>query len=168
MSIFTKLKNVKKKWIIITAIILVVLIAGGITASVLHENFEHRDGGHKNSNEYQVYSNLLYLENTDALKLTSEQAKALLPLVQKLPNTNSTTQPGVLKSIYEQLTPQQYYTLFTGTNNYVGEKGHGKMGRGGFGGMRGFAPERNKTSVMSDTLKDVVIKMLKDKSQSAQ
>ena len=165
MKVLEKLKTVKRKWIYLTAALIVVVLAGGIIAAVLHESFDDRKDEHKGINLYQAYSDLLYLENTNDLKLTPDQAKALVPLVEKLSTTTDKTAVSELeKNIYTQLTPQQYYALLKGSDNEPKGKSEKRYGRhkdeseGSFERGGREDDERGR----SDTIKDVVLKMLND------
>jgi hypothetical protein len=167
MSIWGKLKTVKRKWMYLVVAIIVVGLAGGITAKALHERCEGKNGENKEITSYQTYYDLLYLENTTDLKISPEQAKALVPVVEKLSTaTDKTTVTDLEKSIYKLLTPEQYYALLNGSNTNINEKGRGKSGqrKGGFEGgfMRGEGFDKGKG--LEDTIKDVVLNMLKDKS----
>lgn len=168
MKVLEKLKTIKRKWIYIGLALLIVVVGLGGTAAVLHERFDEHNRGEKDINGYQTYYDLLYLENTDNMKLSSEQAKAILPLAEKLASADKTTQPDLEKSIYAQLTPQQYYSLLNGNDNTGMERGNTKYknGRKGeeFKGERGRGEDGKHPNGKNDSLKDVVIKMLKDKS----
>ena len=167
MSVLGKLKTIKRKWIYLAVALIVVVLAGGISAKVLHERFEDKNGEDKGINSYQTYYDLLYLENTNDLKISLEQAKALVPLVEKLSTTTDKTAiSDVEKNIYKQLTPQQYYALLNGVNNDSNGKDQEMYGRhkGGFEGRFKRGEGKDEERGMSDTIKDVVLKMLKDKS----
>jgi hypothetical protein len=126
MKIFEKLKTVKKKWLVLTSVLVLIVAIGGVCGTVMHMrygfNYMHNDKGN-----LQTYYNLLYLENTDTLKLTKDQAKALLPLAEKLSTADKTTQADILKNIYNQLSPEQYSVLINGrANNAVAYNAVGK------------------------------------------
>lgn len=165
MKVMEKLKTIKRKWIYLTAALIVVVVAGGITAEALHERFDGRNDEHERINSYQTYTDLLYLENTNDLKLTSAQAKALAPLVEKLSTaTDKTAVSDLEKNIYTQLTPQQYYALLNGSNNGPNGKYWEIYGRhkGESEGRFESGDGEDDVRGMSDTIKDVVLKMLND------
>lgn len=168
MKVLEKLKNIKRKWIYIGLALLIVVVGLGGTAAVLHERFDEHNKGEKDVNGYQTYYDLLYLENTDNMKLSPEQAKAILPLAEKLASADKTTQPDLEKSIYAQLTPQQYYSLLNGNDNTGTERGNKKYKNDKkgeeFRGARKGGEGLEKTDITVKSLQDVVIKMLKDKS----
>jgi hypothetical protein len=166
MNIVGKLKTIKRKWIYLAVVVIVVALAGGIAAKVCHERFEDRNGENKGMNSYQTYYDLLYLENTNDSKISPEQAKVLVPLVEKLSTTTDETALSNLeKDIYKQLTPGQYYNLLN-SNNSLNGKNHEKLGRNrdGFEGGFKYGKGENEGKMMYITIKDVVLKMLKDKS----
>jgi hypothetical protein len=166
MNIVGKLKTIKRKWIYIAAAIIVVALAGGVATKVCHERFEDKNGEHKGLNSYQTYYDLLYLENTNDLKISAEQAKVLVPLVEKLSTTVDKTALSDLESnIYKLLTPEQYYNLLNVGNNGSNGKNHEMFGRkrGGFEGGNKFGKGENEGNIMDGTIKDIVVKMLKDK-----
>ena len=166
MAILQKLKTMKKKWLCLIAVVVVLLLAAGIAAAALHERFDRHEG-ERSAATYQTYYDLLYLENVDTLKLTPDQAKTLEPLVEKLnAASDKTTKNDLEKNIYMQLTPQQYYAVLNnGNQNVMMSKRdeHGRFGEG-FSGrfQRGFDEE--KGSSPADSIKDVVLNMLKAES----
>ena len=88
-----------------------------------------------------------------------------MPLVEKLSTTTDKTAISDLeKSIYTQLTPQQYYALLNGNSNETNIKDQEGYGRhrdeseGRFERCGGEDDERG----MSSMIKDVVLKMLND------
>jgi len=169
MKVLEKLKTIKRKWIYIGLALLIVVVGLGGTAAVLHERFDEHNKGEKEVNGYQAYYDLLYLENTDNMKLSPEQAKAILPLAEKLATADKNTQTETVKSIYAQLTPQQYYSLLNENDNTGTERGNtkyknGKKGEEEFRGERGGSEDWKYANGRNGSLKDVVIKMLKDKS----
>lgn len=76
----------------------------------------------------------MYLENFQSMKITQEEAKAILPLVDRLASsTDQNLQRDLAKEIYGQLTPQQYATLLdqgkgSGENGFKGENLDVEMG----------------------------------------
>lgn len=165
MKLLVKLKNIKRKWICIGLVIVIIITGIGILGAILHERLEHRDG-EKGINNYQVYYDLLYLENTNNMLLSSSQAKAILPFAEKLSSADETTQKDIIKSIYDQLTPQQYYLLLNGDNKNGTEPGNFRRGKGKeeFRGDRKRDEWNHSNLRNSDSLKDIVLKMLKDQS----
>lgn len=162
MSIVKKVKDVKRKWIYIVLVVVIVLIAGGITAYAMHEHGDHHHGRHgdkKASISYEAYYNVLYLQNTDNLKISKEEAKALLPLFQKLSATTDKTsekdKDTITTNIYKQLNSQQYYALISNGNNDK-NKGNGKFE------CRHNKAKEYKNGDINDSIKDVVTKMLTD------
>lgn len=118
MGILQKLKNINKKWFYVL-FILIILGIGGAALKFIHE----RNDEDKAENNYlekanPMYLDLLYLESSDNLKISPEQAKVILPLVEKVDKSNSQTEFNLLKSIYSELNPQQYQAILTRNDNY--------------------------------------------------
>ena len=165
MSIFSKVTPSKRKLTYVVLALVVVLALGGIIGVIMHHEHHNYKGEHHNyskedkkiNQSYQVCYNLLYLENTDNMKLSSDEAKALIPLVQKLSTTSTkTNQTDLIKNIYKQLNSQQYYALLNNGNNLSGENRNEGKDR--------FEKDKNKENIMGDTSKDIVVKMLNDVS----
>jgi len=161
MGLLNKLKTVKKKWVYLSIGLIAIMIFGCAATAIVHHRFDRGEGEH-NSQAYQAYYDLLRIENTDNLKLTSEQAKAILPLVDQLNKTTEEKGQGdIIKNIYSNLTSQQYYSLLT--DNKASENGKGaKGGRGEKGRRDSFEGKRGEANVSGGALEAVVLKMLKD------
>lgn len=184
MSFMQKLKSINRKWIYIAAAVLIVLVAGSIAGRVLHRGFEMRYMKSQIENSNPIYHDILYLENTSALKLAPDQAKAMIPLAEKMNTaTDKTVKSDLSKQLYSLLTPQQYQALSTGGNNRGSmgpgygpqsnpnngmEKRNGRDGnekgrmdshRFGAGYSNGYNNAREKA------LPDVVMKLLKTRSE---
>lgn len=159
MGFVSKLKTVERKWIFLSLGIIIIIAL--CFSAVAHERFEKGDR-YNNFKAYQAYYDLLQIENTGNLKLSSDQAKALLPLVQQLnKTTDEQGQADIIKNIYSSLTSQQYYSLLTDNksseNSEKAKGGHGEKIRG-----NGFEGVREKSDVSGSVLESVVEKMLKD------
>jgi hypothetical protein len=165
MKIFERLKQVKKKWICLAAVLLVILVVGGVTTKVLHERFDGKENKHKDVGVYQTYYDLLYLENTKDTKISAAQAKVLLPEVEKLSKANSKSQAALVKDIYKQLSAKQYYTLLSNENKNYSHKDNEGEGRERENERKSFrhGNDGNKSNIFGNTIKDVVINMLKSK-----
>jgi hypothetical protein len=161
MGIFQNLKTGKRKWFYVVMIIGVLLV-GGIVGKIVHQRFEDRYGNHKDMSAYQIYYDLLYLENNDNTKIATEQAKSLLPQIEKLSTAGRVTQTNLLKNIYEQLTPQQYYALLTTRNKPDKNEGDGVWGRFKRELGNKLKHGRNKMNIRDEILRDIIVKMLKD------
>jgi hypothetical protein len=161
MGLINKLKTVKKKWIYLSLGLIAVVIVGSAATIAVHERFESKDGDH-NSQAYQAYYDLLRIENTDNMKLSAEQAKAILPLIEQLNKTTEEQgQADIIKNIYSNLTSQQYYSLLT--ENKSSENINEARGGHGEGNKRDkFEGRRDKSNVSNSALEAVVLKMLKD------
>jgi len=129
----------------------------------------------------QVDLDLVFLEKVSSTKVTPDQAKEILPLMEKLSaTTDLTVQSDLAKQVYGMLTPAQYLilmdrqTLTISTNNQVnqgnpksrdnksgkeirGGKGHDFPEGGSFSGKGSQDPKEQ-------ALSSVVIKMLNDRS----
>jgi hypothetical protein len=162
MGIFQKLKTVKGKWLYLGLVVLVLLVTVGIAGKIVHHHFEERYGGYNNLSGYQTFYDLLYLENTANTKISTEQAKTLMPLVEKLSNVDKTAQIQLMKNIYEQLTPEQYYTLLTANRQRVSGEDAGKWGRLKRELEHKWRHGRDKKNIRNEILKDIVVKMMKD------
>jgi hypothetical protein len=165
MRLFGKLKTIKRKWIYLIIAIVIIALAGGIAAKIVCERHEGKND-EKGINSYQTYYDLLYLENTDNLKILPAQAKVLLPLVQKLATADEATQQDLVNNIYKQLSPQQYYSILNEGNKTDIGNGNERFGNNKreFGGKFGRGDRNEKSNNQSDPLKDIVLNMLKDKS----
>ena len=150
---FEKLKILNKKWFYFIFIIAILGIGGVIAGKLVDERYEM-----KSEKAYPVLANginldLLYLENTKSLQLTQDQAKELLPLVEKLGAKTETDQLGLVQKIYTLLNPQQYLALVNkeGTTMSQGRKDSPEHGH-----------KNELVNVKEKAMGDVVIKMLKD------
>jgi hypothetical protein len=161
MGLFQNFKMVKRKWLYLILII-GILIVGGIAGKFVHRRFEERYGDRKGMSTYQIYYDLLYLENNDNTKIATEQAKSLLPQIEKLSTAGRATQTDLLKNIYEQLTPQQYYALLTASNKPDKNEGDGVWGRFKRELGNKLKHGRNKMNIRDEILRDIIVKMLKD------
>lgn len=184
MSFIQKLKNINRKWIYITAAILVVLIVGCFAIRGFHRGFEMRQQKYQIENYTPLYQDILSLENSASLKITPDQAKSLLPIVEKLNTTDKTVKAALSKQAYALLTPQQYQALSNGGRNLGpmepgngfqkspnsskerekgmgGDRGKGRMDNQRFG--HGFSNGYN--NAREQALPDVVMKLLKTRSQ---
>ena len=117
MSILRKLKGVKKRWYLL---LIVVLIIGGSAAVRFDHAYQNKTlaSGEMGSQIYrQVDLDLIHLENFVTAKITPVQAKAMLPLVERLSSTTDpNTQLDLAKQVYGMLTPVQYAILMDGKN----------------------------------------------------
>lgn len=158
----------QKKWSI-GIIVGVVLLAGvggaGIYAA---RNYCQKVGLSRTARlqaDSPVYMDLLYLNTINGLKLTPTQAQAILPLVEKLKDADSSSTAELSKEIYAQLNAQQYLVL---------ESGNGPrrvMGIREMPMMEGRLHtngDNHGQSVRQAALPDVVIKQLKDLAAQAQ
>lgn len=161
MGLFQKFQTVKRKWLYLVLVI-AVLVVVGIAGKIVHQRFEDRYGNHKDMSTYQIYYDLLYLENTDNTKIATEQAKTLLPQIEKLSTVGRAAQTDLYKNIYEQLTPQQYYALLTARNKPDQKEGKGIWGRFKRELGNKFKHGRNKINIRDEILRDITIKMLTD------
>lgn len=179
MSVKEKLKGIKKRWYLLTVLILIIAIGGVVKYSV-ETHFKAQIATERVQQTYQLIGNdLLYLENFQSMKITQEEAKALLPLVDRLASsTDQNLQRDLAKEIYGQLTPQQYATLLdqgkgSGENELNGKNRDGELRKSGehgkentekdFRGDRKF--NKNGNTIREEALNNVVEKMLSDRSQ---
>lgn len=127
MSFFEKLKGINRKWFYLLIVIVIMVIGGGIAGEVVHERHEKNGEKYNPAVANSVYLDLLYLENNDSLKVTPDQAKAILPLIEKLAADTTTAQIDLVQKIYSSLSPQQYQALLNGGSNYLVPKNGGKQ-----------------------------------------
>jgi len=125
MDIFKKLKNLNKKWYLLLVAVLVIGAGSGMAAKFYYrQQFEKARQANIGLQIVRLVDmDLLYLEDTSTTKLSPDQAKAILPLIEKLSTANSSSSPSVTdltKQIYENLFPVQYQALMN----------HGKLGTG--------------------------------------
>lgn len=182
MSIFKKMKTVKKRWYLL--LIIIVLIIG--SSAVIRFNYAQqfrtlataKMGSQVNR---QLDLDLVLLEKVSSTKITPVQAKEILPVMEKLSTaTDLTTQSDLAKQVYGMLTPAQYSILMDSQNQNVrssnqanqenpshrnnqgrkevrGAKGHDFLEGGSFYGKGSQDPKEQ-------ALSSVVIKMLNDRS----
>ena len=131
MSFLEKLKGINRKWFYLLVIIAILVIGGGIAGKVVHERHEKNGGKYSPAVADSVYLDLLYLESSDNLKITPDQAKAILPLVEKLAAGTTTAQLDLVQKIYSTLSPQQYQALLNSGSNYPAPKKGEKPNRRG-------------------------------------
>jgi hypothetical protein len=162
MGVFQKLKMAKRKWLYWGLVFVVLLLAAGIAGKIVHHRFEERYGRYNDLSGYQTFYDLLYLENTANTKISAEQAKMLIPLVEKLSTVTKTGQIQLIKNIYEQLTPEQYYTLLTVNRETVSGESEGKWGRLKRALEHKWGHGSDKEKIKNQILKDIVVKMVKD------
>lgn len=162
MGMFERLKSVKKFYLVLALVM--VLMVGGAAVKIVHHHFEERSGEDNLLSAYQTYYNLLYLENTNNAQITPEQAKTLLPLTEKLVTVDSSTQMKLIKNIYHQLTPSQYYAVLT-NSSYINPKEEYSRWEEFREELthRRWRRENDQKSIRAETLKEVIVKMLKDK-----
>jgi hypothetical protein len=173
---FGKLKNLNKKWYLLLVLIILLGLCGGLAAKIylrqqLQKNIQANGGVQM---VRSVEQDLLYLDSTSTLKLSPDQAKTILPLVEKMSASNTTSSPSIndlAKQAYEVLTPVQYQALIdygkSVTGNVEKERQDGKK-ENRRGDSREFEKTEHNTKGIADpktdALKDIVIKMLKERS----
>ncbi|MGE5415850.1 MAG: hypothetical protein ACM3UZ_03660 [Acidobacteriota bacterium] len=182
-----------KKWIYgIGAALVVVVAIALIAGACFHHRFDGRFSDRNASLASPVLSDLMYVGTSPDLKLTPEQAKAILPLVEKLNKLSATkvtdetkeeaNQKAIAdlnKQIYAQLTVQQYQALNSkdkiAANGNMPPQflGKVKMDKRGHGEEREFRGKDEfsgcgnmcgygQGSARTQAMPDIVIKMLKD------
>ncbi|AET68447.1 hypothetical protein Desor_2918 [Desulfosporosinus orientis DSM 765] len=122
---FEKLKKLNRKWYLL--LVLVILLGGGGSFAAKYylrqqfqKNMQANAGVHMTMS---VEQDLLYLDNTSSLKLSPDQAKAILPLVEKMSNSDTNSSVSIndlAKQVYESLTPVQYQALTHYGNPVIG------------------------------------------------
>jgi len=180
VSIKEKLKGIKKRWYLLTALILIVAI-GGVAKFSIETHVRGQFGSENVPQTYQIVcTDLLYLENFQSMKITQEEAKVMLPLVDRLASSiDQNLKRDLAKEIYGQLTPQQYATLLdqegSRANVLSGRNQDGELKKGkgeergkysrekDFNGDREF--DKNGNTIREQALSSVVEKMLTDRSQ---
>lgn len=175
MNLWEKLKKIKKKWYLLLLALLIIGAAGGAAAHVRYEPLhEQQKAAQASAQAYrEVYTDLLYLENFATLKVTPDQAKEILPLIDQLTAADSSTQAELAKQVYSVLTPLQYQALLShqGSLNHESTKNgrddRDKSERHGFdqdsNGRENF-DGKDIQSPREQALEGVVSKMLKDRS----
>ena len=170
---FEKLKNLKKKWYLLLVLILLLGAGGGLAAKYYfrQQNIQANIGVQLTRS---VEQDLLYLDNNSTLKLSPDQAKAILPLIEKMSTSNANSSPSIsdlTKQVYEILSPVQYQALIDygepGTGKVESEREYGKKGNRRGDGREFEKVEFNSKGIgdpKADALKDIVIKMLKEGS----
>ncbi|TGE34983.1 hypothetical protein E4K67_27770 [Desulfosporosinus fructosivorans] len=163
---FKKLKNLNKMWYLLLVLILLLGAGGGLAAK-----YYLRQANIGVQTARSVEQDLLYLDSTSTFKMSPDQAKTILPLIEKMSTSDTNSSPSIndlAKQVYEILTPVQYQTLTdhgklgTGKAESDGKKGNRR------GDSRGF--EKVGFNIIgigdpkADALYDIVIKMLKERS----
>ena len=182
MKLSDRLKNVNKKWylLLILVVLLIVGIGGGIAVrkSIRHHYARARSAEMSMQIFREVCTDLVYLEKFQTLRVTPEQAREMLPLVDQLSAAGPPSQAPLAKQIYGALTPQQYATLLDKPDMLAGGRPWDHEGkrcflRGGwfFHGDREFEKHKGFSregylyeGPKQQALGDVVIKMLKARS----
>lgn len=173
-----KLKKLNKKWYLL--LVLAILVGGGGGFAVKYyfrqqfqKNMQANAGVHMTMS---VEQDLLYLDNTSSLKLSSDQAKAILPLVEKMSSSDTNSSVSIndlAKQVYESLNPIQYQALTQienpGKRNIEKdgeERDHNKDNRR----EDNHQFEDNEHYIKdigdpkADALQNIVVKMLKERS----
>ncbi len=171
MKLFERLKNVNKKWYLLLVIVLVIGAGGSIAAKIYFKqhNKRTREDNIVVRRVRLVEMDMLYIENSTTLKLTPDQAKQILPLIEKMSTSNSTSQTNLSRQIYEDLSPLQYQALMEHEKS-VESKGievrgddkdrHRHEDQYEFKKIKG----KGYGDPKEDALNSVVIKMLKERS----
>ncbi|EGW36886.1 hypothetical protein [Desulfosporosinus sp. OT] len=173
---FEKLKNHNKKWYLLLVLIILLGACGGLAARFyLRQQFQQNMQVNIGAQMARsVEQDLLYLDNTSTLKLSPDQAKAILPLIEKVSTSNTNSSPSIndlAKQIYEILNPVQYQALIDSSKSVAGNVEE-KRQDGKKGNRRENSREFEKSEHITkgitdpkvDALKDIVIKMLKERS----
>lgn len=169
MNILNKLKTINKKWIYLLVSLIIIAIIAAVIGGIYCDNLEKN---YKESHYWlssPVYADLLYLENTDTLKVTPEQAKTILPLLEQIPAAEPALRMEIAKKIYLELTPQQYQTLLSNSGKlmYLSDNHSDKEKYDGENSYREdhFGKGNEKyDSIREQVLPDIVIKLLKTRS----
>lgn len=170
MRILENLKKVKKRWYILILFVLVVGGAGGAW-----EVYERSSQPVRVSE--QIFTDLVYLESVPGFKLTPEQAKGILPLVNQLASAqDSKSQNDLERQIYASLNPSQYSQLIRKENEgNTLDSNRGDKGENDRGDLEDHKRDYKRsdredfgreglTDPKKEALKDIVIKMLQDRS----
>lgn len=170
MSLKQKLGGIKKRWYFLIALILLVAIGGGFSYRwMMHDRTSQVS--RQSQQAYQlVCSDLLYLENFQTMKITQDEAKTILPLMDQLAaSTDPNIQSGLTKEIYGQLNPQQYESLLQQQKSNNESRVKGKDYERGLDkkeeDFNGDRKLKNGSSIREQALGNVVQKMLTDRSQ---
>ncbi|ODA38795.1 hypothetical protein [Desulfosporosinus sp. BG] len=171
-----KLKSLNKKWYLLLALIILLGGGGGIAAKFYSRQQQQMNMQANVAAQMarSVEQDLVVLDNSSTLKLSPEQAKAILPLIEKMPAATTTSSPSIndlVKQVYEILTPVQYQTLTdygkSVTKNIDKERQDGEEGNQR-GERREFQKAEHNTKGIADpktdAIQDIVIKMLKERS----
>ncbi|MCL4440520.1 hypothetical protein [Desulforamulus aeronauticus] len=176
MQLFEKLKKINKKWYLTLAAILVIGATGSAGAEYY---FDQQAAAAKTERvslqaSREAVEDLLYLEKQETLKLSPDQAKTLLPLVEKISTTSdATSRTDLAKQIYQTLTPDQYQAVSEqnkqdhrdvrvkkdGKDRHDDEREHE---------FKGEADLKGTQSPKADALNQVVIQMLKTRGSETQ
>lgn len=172
---FEKLKNLNKKWYLL--LVLIIFFGAGCG---LYVKFYHIQQFQKNMQASTgeqiartVEQDLLYLDTTSTLKLSPDQAKAILPLIEEMSTSFTNSLPTIndgAKKVYEILTPAQYQALINYepvTGNVEKDRQEGKKNNRLWDNRKFDNTEHNAMGIAdpkADALKDIVIKMLKERS----
>ncbi len=140
MKLWDKFKNINKKWYLLLIAVLILGIAGGI---IVKKSIKYRYARLRSREAplqafQQVCMDLIYLEKFQTLKVTPEQAKEILPLVDQLSAAGSSSKPTLAKQIYGTLTPQQYEILLERQDILAGGRERERYHKRGFHGERDF------------------------------
>lgn len=165
MTILEKLKTINKKWryLLMGAIVFGLLIV--FSGALLHWKFDKDYVQFNPVKTSAVYRDLILLENTVNLKISPEQAKAILPLVEKMTNADDNVKTDLSNQVYSQLNPQQIQLLLNRGDSIRQERKSGSpRGEDEFS-KREFEniKSRENNDILVQSLPEVTIRMLKEK-----
>lgn len=173
MSLWTRVQGIKKRWyVLLVALLLVAGISGA--HFYVRQHFQKVASNGVNLVNRQVDLDLIYLENYPTQKITTDQAKQILPILDRLNGTtDSKVQQDLAQQIYGQLTPAQYSLIMDqGKGNSIngkdraGFRGRGREDGQEHEGLRGEEKSigRGQTNPREQALSNVTLKMLQDRS----
>jgi len=182
MRLSDRLKHMNKKWylLLFLVVLLILGIGGGLVVrkSIRHHYARAKSAEMSMQIFREVCTDLVYLEKFQTLRVTPEQAREMLPLMDQLSAAGPPSQAPLAKQIYGALTPQQYAALLDKPDMLAGgrpwdqegkrwllHRGPFSHGEREFEEHKGFAREGYRyESPKQQALGDVVIKMLKARS----
>ncbi len=174
----TALQWIKKRWYVL----LVLLIVAGAGAGIANKYYFRpyymaiKTSMIGQQACRQVSLDLIYLEKAPNAKITPDQAKEILPLVEEMSgSTDPALQVDLAKQIYGMLTPVQYATLVDSNRGISGSLSNGRDLQGKQvkgrqekteGDFRDFkVSNRKDNNPLQQALGSVVTKMLTERSQ---
>ena len=160
MNFLEKIKSLNRKWAYLLISLVIIGIGSFAIGGFIHSRDEQNYERLHPEKSSPIYRDLIYLENTVNLKISLDQANAILPLIGRMATADKATRITLSKNVYGQLTPQQLQSLLNKEDSprKEMEDRHEK------GDDNEYKLKNNKGyhDILEQSLPDATTKMLKD------